>query len=64
MRVRISYTVDVSDAIREQINAWYGRPGLANREEIKRWYISNGESMDDDLNDAADRGEDANMGRA
>jgi len=55
MKVRISYTVDVSDVVRRQINAWYGRPGLATRAEIQAWYRSNGESMDDDLNDMADR---------
>ena len=59
MKVRISYIVDVSDPVREQINVWYGRPGLATRDEIKSWYQSNGESMDDDLNDMADRGAEA-----
>ena len=56
MRVKIEYIVEVDDTIRREINAWYGKPGLANREEIKSWYRSNGESMDDDLRCTADRG--------
>lgn len=59
MKVRISYTVNADDVIRRQINAWYGRPGLATRKEVQDWYRSNGESMDDDLNDMADREADA-----
>lgn len=49
MRVRVSYVVDIDDGMRRQINAWYGKPGLANREEVKNWYEANGRSMDDDL---------------
>ena len=49
MRVRISYVVEIDDAFRREINRWYGRPGLASREEVKAWYESNGTSMDDDL---------------
>jgi hypothetical protein len=49
MRVRIAYTVEIDDVIRRAINEWYGRPGLATREEIRRWYENNGRSMDDDL---------------
>ena len=55
MKIRISYVVDVSDDIRRGINEFYGRPGLANRDEIKRWYQSNGESMDLDLSQVADQ---------
>lgn len=55
MRVRISYVVDVDDDIRREINEWYGRPGLADRDEIKNWYRSVGHSMDDDLSDMASR---------
>lgn len=54
MIVRVSYRVDVSDEIRREINAWYGRPGLASRDEIKDWYRANGSSMDDDLSEKAD----------
>jgi len=49
VRVRIAYTIDVPDHIRAAINAHYGRPGLADREEVQRWYRSFGESMDLDL---------------
>lgn len=49
MRVRISYTVDISDHRRRGINAFYGRPGLATREEIRRWYEANGTAQDLDL---------------
>lgn len=49
MRVRITYTVEVDDGFRRAINAWYGRPGLATREEVRSWYEANGHSMDEDL---------------
>lgn len=49
MKVRVAWTVDVNDDVRRAINAHYGRPGLANREEVQRWYQSFGESMDMDL---------------
>lgn len=35
MKVRIEYTVDVSDDYRRAINLHYGRPGLATRDEVK-----------------------------
>ena len=54
MRVRVSYVVNISDDIRRQINDWYGRPGLASRDEVKAWYKANGHSMDDDLGLDAD----------
>lgn len=49
MKVRIAYTVDVDDVIRREINDYYGREGLADREEIKRWYETFGGSEDDNL---------------
>ena len=49
MKVRISYTVEISDDWRRQINEHYGRDGLASREQVKTWYRSFGESMDDEL---------------
>lgn len=49
MRVRIAYTIDVPDHIREAINQHYGKPGLATREEVQAWYRSHGESGDEDL---------------
>ena len=54
MKVRISYTVEVSDHRRREINNWYGRPGLADRAAVKRWYQSVGLSMDDDLDNVPD----------
>lgn len=49
MKVRIAYTLEVSDTIRREINRWYGRPGLATRQEVVAWYRSNGDFMDLDL---------------
>ena len=49
MKVKISYTVEVDDEFRRAINEHYGRPGLATREEVKRWYEAYGNSMDADL---------------
>lgn len=49
MKVRVEYAVVVNDDIRRAIRMHYGRDGLATREEVKEWYRSFGESMDDDL---------------
>lgn len=49
MKVRIVYTVEVDDEYRRAINDYYGKPGLANREEIIQWIKSYGDSMDMDL---------------
>lgn len=49
MRVRVAYTMDVSDDYRRAIRAYYGRTGLASRDEIKAWAEQYGASMDDDL---------------
>lgn len=54
MRVRVEFSVDVADDIRREINRWYGRPGLADRDEVKRWFEAFGRSMDDDLGALAD----------
>lgn len=53
MRVKVEFVVEASDFIREEINRWYGRPGLATRQQVKDWYEANGHSMDDDLMFAA-----------
>lgn len=53
MRVHITYTVDVTDDIRREIRRHYGQPGLANRGDIKDWYMSHGLAMDQDLSQAA-----------
>ena len=49
MKVRIQYTVEVSDDYRRAINMFYGRDGLATRDQVKRWIHQYGTSMDDDL---------------
>jgi hypothetical protein len=49
MKVRLSYTIEVHDDIREAINAYYGRPGLASREQVRDWYRQFGDSMNEDL---------------
>lgn len=49
MRVAISYAVEVDDDFRREINAYYGKPGMATREDVKRWFRSYGDSMNDDL---------------
>lgn len=54
MKVRVSFTVDVADDIRREINAHFGLPGLADRDAIKSWYESHGHSQDDDLGWSAD----------
>ena len=61
MNVRISYVVEVTDQTRRAINMHYGKPGLATRDEVKRWYEAQGTSSDDDLSwdyqQAVERGE-------
>ncbi len=49
MRVRVSYAVEVDDSFREEIRAYYGKDGKATREEVKNWFRSHGDSMNDDL---------------
>lgn len=49
MRVRVAYTLDIDDDVRRAINLHYGRPGLATREEVQRWYETQGTSSHDDL---------------
>lgn len=51
MKVKISYTVDVDNDFRRRINAYYGKDGLATREEVQQWYYMHGQNMNDDLND-------------
>jgi hypothetical protein len=54
MKVKVAYTVDADDSLRRAINAWYGRPGMATREQVQSWYEANGHSMDHDLADVGD----------
>ena len=49
MKVRVAYTVDVDDHYRRAINDYYGRPGLASREEVVQWLKNYGDSMDMDM---------------
>ena len=49
MKVRICYTVDAPDWFRREINRFYGKPGLATREDVRSWFQMYGSSMDDDL---------------
>lgn len=56
MKVVINYSVEVDDNFRRAINMQYGRSGLANREEVKRWFVSHGHSMDNDLMDSLPEG--------
>lgn len=54
MKVRISYVVDVDDDLRRAMNEYHGQPGLASRDEVKRWYMLRGFMLDDDLRDGMD----------
>ncbi len=49
MKVKIEYVVEVPDEYRAAIRRFYGKPGLATRDEVKRWFENYGSSMDDDL---------------
>lgn len=49
MRVRVSYSTDVSDDYRRAINLHYGRDGLASRDDVKSWLEAHGSAEDDDL---------------
>jgi hypothetical protein len=54
MKVRISYTVEVDDDTRRAIRAYYGAEGLATREEVRNWFIAQGEQGDLVLADEMD----------
>lgn len=49
MKVHVSYTEEVDDDFRRAINAYYGKEGLATREEVKRWFRNYGSSMNVDV---------------
>jgi hypothetical protein len=49
VKVRVSYAVEVGDEYRRAINRYYGKPGLATRDDVKKWFWAHGQSMDDDL---------------
>jgi hypothetical protein len=48
MKVRVTYTVEVSDELRRAIRAYYGQEGLATRQEVQEWYEHYGDSNNDD----------------
>jgi hypothetical protein len=49
MKIRVCYTVNVNKDYRRAINAYYGREGLATREEVVQFCKLNGQTLDDDL---------------
>lgn len=49
MKVRVAYTTSVDDDYRRAINHHYGKPGLASRDEVRRWLEVHGTAEDDDL---------------
>jgi len=49
MKVRVVYTVEVSDEYRRALNLRYGKPGLATRDELKEHLRTHGDTIDEDL---------------
>jgi len=49
MKVRVAYTTTVGDDYRRAINLHYGKPGLASRDDVRRWLEAHGSSEDDNL---------------
>jgi hypothetical protein len=49
VRVKIEYTVEVSDRFRRAINYRYGEPGLATRDQVKDHFRLFGTALDDDI---------------
>jgi len=49
MKIRVCYTVEVSDELRRALNARLGLPGKANRDQLKTHYRLHGLSIDDDV---------------
>ena len=49
MRVRVDYETEVPDWYRRAVRQYYGKDGLATREELVDWFRAYGNSMDDDL---------------
>lgn len=49
MRVRVQYTVDASDEYRRAIRHFYGKTGMATREEVVDWLKDYGSSEDDNI---------------
>lgn len=49
MKVRVSYTVEVSDDYRRAIRHYFGQTGLATRDDVRRWLEMHGSSEDENL---------------
>jgi len=49
MKVRICYTVHVSDRYRRAINNHYWASGLATRDDVKAWIAMYGSSCDHEI---------------
>ena len=49
MKIRVTYTVNVTDDYRRAIAKYHGKPGLASRTDVQLWLYLHGISMDDDL---------------
>lgn len=48
MKVRVTFTVDVSDTFRKALNAYYGKGGKASSKELKLYFQCCAvENMDD-----------------
>ena len=58
MRVRITYSVDVSDRFRAAIRQHFGRAGFATRKEVQRWFREYGDSVSDSVLDDYDQRDD------
>ncbi len=49
MKVGVHYTVEVDEFFRRALAHHFDEDRLATREEIKAWFVANGESGSDDL---------------
>lgn len=49
MKVKVCYTVEVNDRYRRAINAYFGKPGLASREDVQDFLKQNGATLDNDI---------------
>jgi hypothetical protein len=52
MKVRVQYTVEVSDEYRTAINQYHGLEGKATRKDVRDFLYLHGVSMDDDIMDS------------
>jgi hypothetical protein len=49
MKVRVCYTVHVTDEYRRAICRFYGENRKATRKEVVQWFWTYGQGVDDDL---------------